>query len=86
MPSRLKSAPRMTSAAPPSGMVTGLAKRPPPSPATRSSVFEPGLLVTRSVGPPVVNEPAATAAVASVLVTTGEPELVSIADMPVPAR
>ena len=66
-------------------MVTGLAKRPPPRPASTSSVFEPGLIVTRSVGPPVVNVPAATPAVASRLVTSGEP-LVSIADNPVPAR
>ena len=67
-------------------MVTGLANRPPPRPASTPSVFEPGLIVTRSVGPPGVSGPAATPAVASRLVTSGEPELVSIADSPVPAR
>ena len=51
--------------------VTGLAKRPPPRPASTSSVFEPGLIVTRSVGPPGVSGPAATPAVASRLVTSG---------------
>ena len=69
-----------------SGVATGLANRPCPRPASKPSVFEPGLIVTRSVGPPGVNGPAATPAVASRLVTTGEPELVSIADSPVPAR
>ena len=52
-------------------MVTGLANRPPPRPASTSSVFEPGLIVTRSVGPPGVSGPAATPAVASRLVTSG---------------
>ena len=36
-------------------------------------MFEPGLMVTRSVGPPGVSGPAATPAVASRLVTSGEP-------------
>ena len=67
-------------------MVMGLANRPPPRPSRMSSVFDPGLIVTRSVGPPGVSGPAATPAVASSLVTTGEPELVSIAESPVPAR
>ena len=48
-------------------------ERPPPRPASTSSVFEPGLIVTRSVGPPGVSGPAATPAVASRLVTSGEP-------------
>ena len=34
-------------------------------------MFEPGLIVTRSVGPPGVSGPAATPAVASGLVTSG---------------
>ena len=49
-------------------------------------MFEPGSAVTRSVGTPGVSGPAATPAVASSLVTTGKPELVSIAESPVPAR
>ena len=48
-------------------------------------MFEPGLIVTRSVGPPGVNGPAATPAVASRLVTSGVLPG-SIADNPVPAR
>ena len=66
-------------------MVTGLANGPPPRPVSTSSVLEPGLIVTRSVGPPGVSGPAATPAVASRLVTSGEP-VGSIAESPVPAR
>src|SRR5262245_45053970 len=66
-------------------MVTGLAKRPPPSPASTPRVFEPELIVTRLVGPPGVSGPAATPAVASELVTSGV-LAGSIADNPVPAR
>ena len=50
-----------------------------------SIVSDPGLIVTRSVGPPGVSGPPATPAVASRLVTSGVPAG-SIADKPVPAR
>ena len=83
MPSPARSAMRMTCAGSWVWMVTGLANRPPPRPASTSSVFEPGLVVTRLVGPPGVSGPAATPAVASRLVTSGEPA-VSIADKPGP--
>ena len=85
MPLPVKSAMRTTWAGLGVWMATGLAKRPPPRPASTSSVFEPGLIVTRSVGPPGVSGPAATPAVASRLVTSGVLPG-SIADNPVPAR
>ena len=47
MPLPVKSAMRTTWAGLGVSMVTGLAKRPPPRPASTSSVFEPGLIVTR---------------------------------------
>src|SRR5262245_59990265 len=84
--SRLKAAKRTTRAGDLVCTATGLAKRPCPRPRYTPSEFEPGLMVTRSIGPPGVSGPAATPVVDSRLVTTGEFELASTADNPVPAR
>ena len=85
MPSSARSAMRTICAGCWVGMVTGLENRPSPRLVSTSSVLEPGLIVTRPVGPPGVSGPAATPAVASRLVTSGEP-VGSIAESPVPAR
>ena len=68
------------------GTVTGLAKRPPPSPLSTLKVLEPGSIATRSGGPPGVNAPAATPAVASRVVRVAEPSAFVTAYRPPPAR
>ena len=68
------------------GRVTGLAKRPAPSPLSTLKVLEPGSIATRSAGPPAVNAPAATPAVASRVVRVAEPPELVTAYRPPPAR
>ena len=86
MPLPLRSATRTAMAGLAVGRVTGLAKRPPPSPLSTPRVFEPGLIVTRSAGPPGVSAPAATPAVASRVVRVAEPPELVTAYRPPPAR
>ena len=49
-------------------------------------MLEPGLIATRSGGPPAVNAPAATPAVASRVVRVAEPSVFVTAYRPLPAR
>ena len=86
MPSWLKSATRTTWAGLWVWIVTGLAKRPPPRPASTSSVFEPGLIVTRSVRTARGERPGGDTRRRFQAGDLGRAGAGSISDNPVPAR